>query len=508
MKNGFKSSEFNKEGIEVIMARNTNGFPKDFLWGGATAANQYEGGYLSGGKGLSTLDAITGGSHTEPRMITYKTKDGKIETCSREKALPEGAMGYVDPNVYYPSHVATDFYNHYKEDIALFAEMGFKCFRLSIAWSRICPKGTDEINEEGLQFYDDIFDELLKYGIEPVVTINHFDIPMYLADEFDGWANRQVINYFIFFCETIFKRYKDKVKYWMTFNEINFLRSWTQIGIHNNDEQSVYQAAHHLFVASGKAVELGHKINPDFQIGMMVAYIPVYPMSCNPDDVLTALQANRLHEFCIDVQVKGYYSAHKLQEFARKGIVIAKEPGDDEIIAAGTVDYIGFSYYMSSAASINPEQMKFVGGNQVPAVKNSYLEESEWGWAIDPTGLRISLCTLYDRYNVPLFIVENGFGAVDTVESDGSINDDYRIDYFRKHVKAMKDAVVLDGVDLIGYTPWGCIDIVSAGTGEMKKRYGFIHVDMDDKGNGTLKRSKKKSFDWYKNVIASNGEEL
>lgn len=480
-------------------------FPENFLWGGATAANQYEGGYLSGGKELSTLDAITGGSHTTPRMITYKTKEGKIETSSRGEALPEGAKGYVDPNRYYPSHVATDFYHHYKEDIALFAEMGFKCFRLSIAWSRICPKGTMEINEEGLAFYDKVFDELLSYGIEPIVTINHFDIPMYLADELDGWSNRKVIDYFLFFCETLFKRYKDKVKYWMTFNEINFLRSWTQIGIHQNDKQAKYQAAHHLFVASAKAVKLGHEIDPDFNIGMMVAYIPSYPMSCNPDDVMEAIKFNREQEFYIDVQVKGYYPAHKLKEFERENIKIKKEAGDDEIIKEGTVDYIGFSYYMSTVSASNPDEVKFVGGNQMPAVKNPYLKESDWGWAVDPLGLRISLCKLYDRYNIPLFVVENGFGAVDKIEADGTIQDDYRIDYFSKHISAMQDAIELDGVDLIGYTPWGCIDLVSAGTGEMKKRYGFIYVDMDDEGNGTLDRSRKQSFYWYKQIIAANG---
>lgn len=487
---------------------NHSGFPENFLWGGATAANQYEGGYLSGGKGLSTLDAITGGSHTKPRMITYKTKSGEVATCKREEALPEGAIGYVDPNQYYPSHVATDFYHHYKEDIALFAEMGYKCFRLSISWARICPKGMMDVNEEGLAFYDRVFDELIKHGIEPVVTINHFDIPMYLADEFDGWSDRKVIDYFLFFCETIFKRYKNKVKYWMTFNEINFLRSWTQIGIHDNSKQSKYQAAHHLFVASAKAVLLGHEINPSFNIGMMIAYIPSYPLSCNPKDVMEAVQFNREQEFYIDVQVKGYYPAHRLKEFEREGIVITKEAGDDELIKEGTVDYIGFSYYMSTVSTANPEEVKLVGGNQMPAVKNPYLEESDWGWAVDPLGLRIALCQLYDRYHVPLFVVENGFGAVDTVQEDGTIQDDYRIDYFKKHVAAMKEAITLDGVDLIGYTPWGCIDLVSAGTGEMKKRYGFIYVDMDDQGNGTLKRSRKQSFYWYKEVISSNGENL
>ncbi len=484
------------------------GFPENFLWGGATAANQYEGGYLSGGKGLSTLDAITGGSQTEPRRITYLTKEGQKALCTRDQALPEGAIGYIDEELYYPSHVATDFYHHYEEDIALFAEMGFKCFRLSIAWSRICPNGTKEINEEGLAFYDKVFDTLLRHGIEPVVTINHFDIPMYLADEYDGWKNREVIDFFVFFCETIFTRYQDKVKYWMTFNEINFLRSWTQIGIHNNDKQSKYQAAHHLFVASAKAVELGHSINPDFQIGMMVAYIPSYPLSCKPEDVMAAVQFNREQEFYMDVQAKGYYPAHKLKEFEREGMTIQMESEDLAIIQKGTVDYIGFSYYMSTVSTAYPEEVKYVGGNQMPAVKNPYLQESEWGWAVDPLGLRISLCQLSDRYNMPLFVVENGFGAVDTLQEDGSIVDDYRIDYFKQHIEAMRTAVEEDGVNLIGYTPWGCIDLVSAGTGEMKKRYGFIYVDMDDEGQGTLKRTKKKSFNWYKQVIASNGENL
>ncbi len=481
-----------------------NGFSKDFLWGGATAANQYEGGYISGGKGLSTLDAITGGSHTSPRMITYKTVEGDIKKTNRNDSLPEGAVGYIDPNTYYPSHVATDFYGHYKEDIKLFSKMGFKCFRMSLNWSRIAPNGTKDLNEEGLKFYDDVFDELLKYGIEPVVTINHFDIPMYLADTLDGWSSRDVIDYFVFFCETIFKRYKNKVKYWMTFNEINFLRSWTQIGIHNNDDRTKYQAAHHLFVASAKAVKIGHEINPDFKIGMMVAYIPSYPMTCKPEDVMEALTFNREKEFYMDVQCKGYYPAHKIKEFERKGVVIKKEIGDDEIIKEGTVDYIGFSYYMSTVSSTDPNVQR-TGGNQVTACKNPYLEVSDWGWAVDPLGLRISLCQIYDRYNLPLFIVENGFGAVDKIEEDGTIKDDYRIDYFKKHILAMRDAVQLDGVDLIGYTPWGCIDLVSAGTGEMKKRYGFIYVDMDDTGNGTLKRIKKNSFEWYREVIASNG---
>ena len=480
---------------------------KDFLWGGATAANQYEGGYLSGGKGLSALDAIAGGDKDNPRVITYVLPDGTKGTAKKGEALPHGAKGYIDPSIYYPSHRATDFYNHYKEDIALFAEMGFKCFRLSISWARICPKGTTEVNEEGLKFYDAVFDECLKYGIEPVVTINHFDTPIYLADELDGWANRKLVDYYVFLCEVLFNRYRDKVKYWMTFNEINFLTSWFQIGIHNNDDATKAQAHHHLFVASAKAVELGHKINPGFKIGMMICYIPCYPLTCRPEDVWESIEFNRDKDFFMDVQCNGYYPDFKLKEYERKGITIQKEEGDDEIIAEGTVDYIGFSYYMSTASTMDKKAEK-TGGNNIFGVKNPYLKASEWGWQIDPLGLRISLNQIYYKYHLPMFIVENGFGAVDRIEENGEINDDYRIEYFRQHIQAIKDAVEIDGVDLMGYTPWGCIDLVSAGTGEMKKRYGFIYVDMDDKGNGTLERKRKKSFYWYKKVIESNGENL
>lgn len=483
-------------------------FPEGFLWGGATAANQYEGGYLSGGKGISLADVITGGNQSTPRKITFKTKEGDVMSVTREQSLPEGAKAHIVSDQYYPSHIATDFYNHWKEDIALFSEMGFNCFRLSINWARICPKGTKELNEEGLQFYDEIFDELLKHGIEPVVTINHFDMPTYLADEYDGWSSREVIDFFLFYCEAIFKRYKDKVKYWMTFNEINILRSWTQLGIHSNDDQTKYQAKHHVFIASAKAVELGHKINPDFEIGMMVCYILNYPNDSRPENILESLQFNRELEFYMDVQVRGYYPAYKLKEFERNGIKIKKAPGDDEILKSGVVDYIGFSYYMSSVSDIDADESDMVIGNQMKVVNNPFLETSDWGWAVDPLGLRIALSKIYDRYQLPMFIVENGLGAYDKVEEDGSINDDYRIDYLRSHIEAMRDAVELDGVELMGYTPWGCIDLVSAGTGEMEKRYGFIHVNLDDDGKGDMSRSRKKSFYWYKDVIGSNGKQL
>ena len=487
------------------------GFPKGFLWGGATAANQYEGGYKSGGKGLATADVITGGDMNTPRRISIQLADGTKKMINRGEDVPAGAKAYVDDSIYYPSHVATDFYGHWKEDIALFAEMGFNCFRMSINWSRIYPNGDDkQPNEEGLKFYDDIFDECVKYGIEPVVTMNHFDIPLHLAEVYDGWADRKVIDFFMNFSKTIFTRYKDKVKYWMTFNEINFYRDFSNIGITEAKAkpEKAAQAMHHLFVASAKAVELGHKINPENKIGMMIAYILTYPYSCNPADIQAEIDfAKGFKNFYTDVQCRGYYPAYKLKEYERQGIIIKKEPGDDEIIKAGTVDYIGFSYYNSSAIQAKPKGDK-TGGNQIGGVKNPYVTESEWGWPIDPMGIRIAMNQLWDRYQLPLMIVENGLGAKDTIEADGSINDDYRIDYMAKHIEEMKKAIDLDGVELWGYTPWGCIDLVSAGTGEMRKRYGMIYVDMDDEGNGNLNRYKKKSFYWYKKVIESNGEDL
>lgn len=482
-------------------------FPKDFLWGGATAANQYEGGYLSGGRGLSTHDCLKGGSHTNPRKVTYIMPDGTRGEANKEESIPQGAFGYIDETIYYPSHVATDFYGHYKEDIALFAEMGFNCFRMSISWTRICPKGMYEVNEEGLKFYDNVFNECLKYGIEPVVTINHFDIPLYLADHYDGWSSREVIDFYVFFCKTVFERYKHKVKYWMTFNEVNFMRAWTTLGVHSTDDATRAQANHHVFVASAKAVLLGREINPDFKIGMMVAYIPCYPLTCKPEDVWQAMEYDHTRESYMNVQCKGEYTNYALKRFERLGINLKMEDGDLELLKKGTVDFIGFSYYMSTVATTDPNAEK-TGGNQFITYKNPNLVVSEWGWAIDPLGLRISLNQIYDKYHLPMMIVENGFGAADVIEEDGSINDDYRISYFREHIKAMKDAIEIDGVDLMGYTPWGCIDLVSSGTGEMKKRYGFIYVDMDDNGNGTLERKRKKSFYWYKKVIESNGEEL
>ncbi len=461
---------------------------KDFLWGGAVAANQLEGAWNVDGKGPSTADCMTAGAVDKAREYTYGVVDG----------------------LNYPNHEAIDFYHRYKEDIKLFAEMGFKCFRTSIAWTRIFPKGDEvEPNEKGLKFYDNLFDECLKYGIEPVITISHYETPYYLVEKYGSWKNRKMIEFFTRFCRVIFERYKNKVKYWMTFNEINCIAMHPQIptGIRDTDLQTIYNAADYELVASAKAVKLGHEINPDFKIGMMMIYPLTYAETCNPLDNLMAMEDMDKHYYFSDVQVRGYYSSKAKKFLARNNVQLDIQDGDATILKEGTVDYIGFSYYMSNVAT-HDKCRSTVGGNMMKSVKNPFLKASEWGWQIDPVGLRLSLNNLYDRYQIPLFVVENGLGAVDTVEDDGSIHDTYRIDYLREHIKQMKLAVEEDGVELMGYTPWGCIDLVSAGTGEMKKRYGFIYVDKDNEGRGTLARSRKDSFKWYKQVIATNGEDL
>ena len=486
-----------------------NKLPEHFLWGGATAANQYEGGYNEGGRGLSTSDFMTDGSHQEPRKISVILKDGTKALFKRNESLPEGSVGYIDENIYYPSHRAVDFYHHYKEDLALFAEMGFKTYRLSLSWSRIFPNGgiEDEVpNEAGLKFYEDVFLECKKHKIEPLVTIYHFEMPTYLAIHFDGWYGRETLACYLKLCEVVFNRYKDLVKYWIPVNEINVLDGYGMLGCRSTDAIVRYQALHHLFVANALANKLAHEINPENKMGSMLALSGLYPADCQPDNVLGTLQFRRRALFFSDVMVRGYYPSYSKTMLEDLGVEIKKAPLDETLIRENPSDFLGFSYYRTTVYHTGVVQRTNTGGQM--GDKNPYLKETPWGWPIDPVGLRTVLNELYDRYQKPLFIVENGMGMNDVVEEDGSINDDYRIDYLRDHVSEMKKAVCLDGVDLMGYTPWGCIDLVSAGTGEMKKRYGFIYVDMDDKGNGTLKRLKKKSFYWYKQVIASNGEEL
>lgn len=473
------------------------GFREDFLWGGATAANQCEGGYNEGGRGLANVDVVPIGED-RPAIITGKLKHLDF-----------------DEDHFYPAKEAIDMYDRYKEDIALFGEMGFKVYRLSLAWSRIFPKGDEtEPNEEGLAFYEDLFKECHKHGIEPLVTITHFDIPMHLINEYGGWRNRKTVDFYENLCTVIFRRYKGLVKYWLTFNEINMILHAPFMGAGlvfeegENQEQVKYQAAHHELVASAIATKIAHEVDPEIQVGCMLAAGHYYPNTSHPRDIHAAQEADRENYFFIDVQSRGEYPAYALKKLERDGIEIPFEEGDKELLKEHTVDFISFSYYSSRVASGDPEVNEKTAGNIFASIKNPHLKASEWGWQIDPLGLRITMNSLYDRYQKPLFVVENGLGAVDEPDENGYVEDDYRIDYLAEHIQHMKDAVELDGVDLLGYTSWGCIDLVSAGTGEMKKRYGFIYVDRDNEGNGTLKRTPKKSFNWYKKVIASNGEDL
>lgn len=415
-----------------------------------------------------------------------------------------------------------DAYHHYKEDIALFAEMGFKCCRLSIAWTRIFPTGMEtEPNEKGLAFYDRVFDELEKYGIEPIVTISHYEMPFALVEKCNGWEGRECIDYYIRFCEAIFERYQNRVRYWLTFNEINSgtvaIGSIQALGTFRGYSgplasapdklQERFQALHHQFVASARAVRLAHEKYPRFRMGNMCLQAMMYPFSPNPDDILETEKRNQIiNFFCGDVQVRGKYPGYIQRYFEENGITIRMEEKDLEDIQKGVVDFYTFSYYMTTCVSADENKEK-MGGNFMGGVKNPYLETSAWGWQIDPKGLRYNLNVLYARYQIPIMIVENGLGAYDQPEEDGCIHDTYRIEYMKKHIEQMKEAVK-DGVDLIGYTPWGCVDLISASTGEMAKRYGMIYVDKYDDGTGTLARRKKDSFYWYQKVIASNGEDL
>lgn len=473
----------------------------DFLWGGAVAAHQFEGGWNEGGKGVDIADVMTAGAHGVPRRIT----DGVVE------------------GEYYPNHTAIDFYHYYKEDIKLFAELGLKCFRTSISWTRIFPNGDEtEPNEEGLKFYDDVFDELLKHRIEPVITLSHFEMPYHLVKKYGGWRDRRLVDFFVRFAEVCFKRYRGKVKYWMTFNEINnqmntlnpiflFTNSGIILKEGENPREVMYQAGHHELLASALAVAKCHEIDPEAKIGCMCSFVPIYPYSCKPDDIMLAEEEMHNRWFFMDVHCRGYYPSYALKEFEREGYDINMLDGDDEILRNGTVDYIGFSYYMSTAVqsdAIGKLDKEDLTGGVDGMVPNPFIKASDWGWQIDPVGLRYSLNIIYGRYQKPMFIVENGFGAVDVKDDDGNIWDRERIDYLRQHIEALELAVDYDGVDLMGYTPWGIIDLVSFTTGEMKKRYGMIYVDRNNDGSGTLERSKKMSFDWYRQVIASNGEDL
>lgn len=459
----------------------------NFLWGGAVAANQVEGAYRTDGKGISVADCMTVGSVVHPRVFT------------------EGVIS----EEYYPSHEAIDFYHRYPEDLALLSEMGFKAFRTSIAWSRIFPNGDETTpNEKGLEYYDELFEACRNNKMEPVVTLSHYEMPYGLVQKYGGWKSRKLVDFFAHYAETVFKRFYKKVRYWITFNEINCItiNPVMAAGLRETDLSSIYTAAHHQFLASARAVKIGHEVDPENRIGMMLCCPCFYPRTCAPEDCFASLQDMDAHLLFSDVQIRGYYTKKANAFFSKHHIEIDLQPQDKQVLLDGVVDFLSFSYYASVTSSI--DSIEKTAANMFNGGVNPYLQKTAWGWQIDPVGLRYVLNYLYDRYQIPLFIVENGVGAVDAPDQDGLIHDQYRIDYLRKHIEQMKLAVEEDGVDLMGYLAWGCIDLISAGTGEMEKRYGFIYVDRDNEGNGSLKRSKKDSFYWYQNVIRSNGEQL
>lgn len=478
----------------ILNTKVTDKFPDNFLWGGATAANQYEGGWNLDGRGMSIDDVITGGSVDKEREIT----------------LPKPL-----PGVYYPNHEATDFYHHYKEDIKLFAEMGFKIYRFSISWSRIFPNGDEkEPNKKGLEFYDRVIDELRKYNIEPLVTISHYENPLNLSLKYGGWKNRKLIDFYTNYAETLFNYFKGRVHYWLTFNEINMLTdAWGAVfggGMlekKDNTPQNRYQALHNQLVASAKVVKLAHQIDSENKMGCMLAYHCGYPYTCKPEDIMLAEKYDQIHNLIAgDVHVRGRYPGFALRYFAENNIEIQMDNYDLKTLTEGTVDFVSLSYYSSTCVGSEEDKAKDKG-NGTTGLMNPYLKASEWGWTIDPMGLRWVLNKLYDRYQIPIMVVENGLGAIDKVSDDGEIHDQYRIDYVDQHVKAMRQALK-DGVNLIGYTYWGCTDVVSASTGEFKKRYGFIFVNKFDDGSGDFSRKKKDSFYWYKNLIAHNGNNI
>ena len=471
------------------MTATTPAFPDGFLWGGATAANQVEGAFDEDGKGLSVQDVMPRGILAPPTQAP--TPDNlKLE--------------------------AIDFYHRYAEDIALLAEMGFKVFRFSIAWSRIFPLGDEnEPNEEGLSFYDRVLDELEKHGIEPLVTISHYETPLHLARTYDGWADRRMIGFFERYARTLLERYGSRVRYWLTFNEINsvlhqpFMSGGIATPREELDDQDLYQAIHHELVASAAATRIAHEIDPDIRVGCMILAIPFYPLTPDPSDVWAAKQAERDNYAFGDVHVRGAYPGYYLRKLAERGVELDITEEDRELLREHTVDFVSFSYYMSSCETVTQER-ESGGGNLMGGVVNPTLEASEWGWAIDPLGLRTILNDYWDRWNKPLFIVENGLGAKDILvqgPEGPTVEDDYRIDYMNDHLVQVREAIA-DGVDVLGYTSWGCIDLVSASTAQMSKRYGFIYVDRDDDGSGTLERYRKKSFGWYRDLIASNGASL
>lgn len=488
--------------------------PKNFLWGGDISATQIEGGWSEGNKAPVETDYLISGDKNTPRYAYYQTQDGEIvKSLQFSGKIPKGAKYVLKEGKIYPNHFATDFYHHYKEDIALLGEMGFKALNLTVSWARVMPNGINGgINKEGVEFYLSVFKEMQKFHIEPIVTLYKYDMPAFYITDFGGWSNRQMIDEFVAFAKVCFKKFKKYVHYWVTFNEINILKM-TIDGEKDatvKDKQRTFEELHNQFIASAKAIRLAHEINPKNKIGCMICGLFTYPRTCNPEDIL----ANQKYEednlfYYADVIIRGHYPSYAKRVWQEYRVDLQITEEDKKILASGKADFLPFSYYFTNCISEDASQKSTLTGiTSNTSNKNPYLEETQWGWQIDPKGLKYALEMFSDRYdNFPLLIIENGIGAIDKLEDDHTIHDQYRIDYHREHIKALKEAVD-DGVNLLGYTMWSCIDLVSAGTGELRKRYGFIYVDIDDQGQGTFNRYKKDSFYWYKDVIANNGDNI
>ena len=483
-----------------MMKTMPTGFPKDFMWGGAIAANQAEGAWREGGKGICVAD-----------ILKVQDKGDLKKKSNKETTLKDIDAALSDTQGIYPKRYGIDFYHTYKEDLKLLAGTGMNAFRTSINWARIFPNGDDEQpNEEGLRFYEDLIDEIIQNGMEPLITLSHYEMPLNLAVKYHGWANRLTIDFFVRYCETVFKRFKGKVKYWILVNQINLIHheSFNHLGIPadcvDNLWEAKFQGVHNECTACAMATKIGHQIDPNFQIGMMVYDGLSEPLTCKSEDVFANMKRNQMEYFFSDLLIRGTYPGYAVRFFNEKGFHLDIRPEDEKVLKENTADFLAISYYYTICASA--ESMKNYGVNEDGALSNPHIDASEWGWGIDPLGLRTVLNYYYDRYQKPIIIAENGFGTYDTISEDGKIHDQRRISYLRQHVAMMKEAIK-DGVEVIGYFPWGPIDIISCSSSEMSKRYGFIYVDQDDYGNGTKQRMKKDSYDWYRQVIASNGED-
>lgn len=451
-----------------------------------------------------THDFVTDGALDTPRMMTYRMPDGSLGETPMRTSMPEGARGCIRADRYYPSHQAVDFYHRYKEDIGLLAEMGLTCMRFSICWTRIFPTGEEETpNEAGLEFYENVIDECLAKGIQPIITICHDEMPAVLADKYEGWLSRYTIDCYVRLCKALFERFGKKVKYWLTFNEINVLRGYSHLGVHSAEDKVSYQCFHHIFLASAEAVKLGRSMMPEAIFGAMYALSPVYPLTCKPEDIWAQMEVRRRSLFFPDVMIRGAYPNYQQHFFEEQGIEIAWEKEDARLLKENTLDFISFSCYRSTTVHAHS---KLVSGLSMD--QNPYLKSTPWGWPIDPQSLRYLCNELWDRYEKPIMIVENGMGTIDEADEHCYVNDQDRIQYLKDHFNEIRKAVEVDRIPVLAYTMWGGVDLVSLSTGEMKKRYGWIYVDMDDKGNGTKDRYRKASFAWMKEFIQSGGANL